>query len=78
MHLAQLDENRRTTALATGAHAKRMKAQYDRSVTPCIFSEGDLVLVYDQANDKLGLGNSNPCGMVLILSSDSLQKGPMN
>ena len=33
---------------------KRMKAQYDRNVTPQNFSEGDLVLLYDQANDKLG------------------------
>ena len=33
-----------------------MKAQYDRNVTPHNFSEGDLVLVYDQANDKLGAG----------------------
>ena len=34
LYLAQLDENRRTIALATEAHAKRMKAQYDRKVTP--------------------------------------------
>ena len=31
-----------------------MKAQYDRNVTPRNFSEGDLVLLYDQASDKLG------------------------
>ena len=37
-----------------------MKAQYDRSVTLLIFSEGDLVLVYDQANDKLGAGKFEP------------------
>ena len=54
--MAQLDENRCATALATEAHAKRMKAQYDRSVNPRNFSEGDLVLIYDQANDKLGAG----------------------
>ena len=54
LYLAQLDENQRTAALANEAHAKRMKAQYDRSVAPRIFSEGDLVLVYDQANDKIG------------------------
>ena len=54
--MAQLDENRRTTTLATETHAKRMKAQYDRSVTPRNFLEGDLILIYDQANDKLGAG----------------------
>ena len=53
LYLAQLDENRCTVALATETHAKIMKAQYDRSVTPRNFLEGDLVLVYYQANDKL-------------------------
>lgn len=30
--------------------------QYDKSVKPRVFSEGDLVLVYDQKNDTLGVG----------------------
>ena len=60
MYLAQLDENWRTATLATETHVKRMKAQYDISVTPCIFSKGDLVLLYDQANDKLGTGKFEP------------------
>eukprot|EP00253_Pinus_taeda_P022371 PITA_22371 len=54
LYLAQLDDNRCTTALAIETHAKRIKAQYDRNITPRNFSEGDLVLLYDQANDKLG------------------------
>ena len=54
LYLAQLDENQWNAALANEAHVKQIKSQYDRNVTPCIFSEGDLVLVYDQANDKLG------------------------
>ena len=38
-----------------------MKVQYEyRSVTPRIFSEGDLVFLYDQANDKLGAGKFEP------------------
>lgn len=37
-----------------------MKAWYDLSVTPRVFSEGDLVLVYDQANDKLRAGKFEP------------------
>ena len=60
MYLAQLDETRRTTALAAEAHKKRVKSQYNQSVTPLVFSEGDLVLVYDQANDKLGAGKLEP------------------
>ena len=31
-----------------------MKAQYDITVQPCSFNEGDLVLTYDQKHDKLG------------------------
>ena len=60
LYLAQLDENRRDVALAIESHAKRIKAQYDRNVTPRNFSEGDLVLLYDQANDKLGAGKFVP------------------
>jgi len=60
LYLVQLDENQRNVSLAIETHAKRMKAQYDRNVTPQNFSEGDLVLVYDQANDKLGAGKFVP------------------
>eukprot|EP00253_Pinus_taeda_P026681 PITA_26681 len=60
LYLAQLDENRRNAALAVETHAKCIKAQYDLNVTPCNFSEGDLVLLYDQANDKLGAGKFVP------------------
>ena len=35
------------------AHKRHVKAQYDKFVKPRIFFEGDLVLVYDQANDTL-------------------------
>ena len=31
-----------------------MKAQYNRSVQPHSFNEGDLVLTYDQKHDKMG------------------------
>jgi hypothetical protein len=37
-----------------------MKSQYDKSVQPRAFAEGDLVLVYDQAHDKLGTGKLEP------------------
>ena len=33
-----------------------MKVQYDRSVQPHSFNEGDLVLTYNQKHDKLGTG----------------------
>jgi len=37
-----------------------MKAQYDRTVTPRNFLEGDLVLVCEQVNNKLGAGKFVP------------------
>ena len=37
-----------------------VKVQYDNSVHPRKFSEGDLVLLWDQAKQPLGLGKFNP------------------
>ena len=54
MYLSNLDETQRDVALANEAHKKHIKAQYDKSVQPRIFNEGDLVLTYDQRHDKLG------------------------
>jgi hypothetical protein len=62
LYLEQLNEKRRDAALANEAHKHKVKFQYDRFVRPRIFTEGDLVLVYDQDKDPLGVGNSNPCG----------------
>ena len=37
-----------------------VKVQYDKSVHPRKFSEGDLVLLWDQAKEPLGAGKLNP------------------
>jgi hypothetical protein len=65
VHLEQLDEQRCDAALANEAHKHKVKCQYDRYVRPQVFSEGDLVLVYDQDKDFLGAGNFKPmcCGV---------------
>ena len=73
--MSQLDENQHTTAIATKTHAKRMKAQYDRSVTPRNFSEGDLILIYDQANDKIGAGKFEPMWHGPYIVKQQLTKG---
>ena len=52
-----------------------MKAQYDRSVTPLIFLKVDLVLVYDQANDKLGVGKFEPMWHGPYIVKQVLAKG---
>jgi hypothetical protein len=52
----QLNEKRHDAALASESHKHKFKCQYDRSICPRIFTEGDLVLVYDQDKDPLGAG----------------------
>ena len=54
LYLSKLDETHHDAALVNEAHQKRIKSQYDKSIQPRAFAEGDLVLVYDQAHDKLG------------------------
>ena len=56
VELEHLDETRRDAATTNKAHKRRVKLQYDNSIHPRIFSEGDLILVYDQASDALGAG----------------------
>jgi hypothetical protein len=60
LHLTRLDETHRDVALVNETYQKRIKNQYDKSVHPRTFAEGDLVLVYDQAHDKLGMGKLEP------------------
>eukprot|EP00253_Pinus_taeda_P028203 PITA_28203 len=60
LHLEHLDEQRRDATTMNEAHKKRVKTQYDKSVRPRVFSEGDLVLVYDQDKDALGAGKFKP------------------
>ena len=45
--LIHLDEMCREAQLANKVHQRHIKAQYDKHVQPHIFSEGDLVLLYD-------------------------------
>ena len=66
LYLNNLDETRRDDALVKEAHKKCVKAQYNKSVQPRVFNEGDLVLTYNQKHDRLGKGNLIQCGMVLL------------
>jgi hypothetical protein len=75
LYLKQLDERHRDVALANEAHKQRVKCLYDRSVHPCIFSEGDLVLVYDQDKDPLGAGNFKPMWFRSFILKEVLNKG---
>ena len=55
LHLEHLDEQRQDAAMMNEAHKKWVKVQYDKAIKPRVFSEGDLVLVYAQNKDALGV-----------------------
>ena len=50
----QLDETHHDATLVVETQKKRVKYQYDKHVKPRVFSEGDLVLLYEQDRDLLG------------------------
>jgi hypothetical protein len=60
LYLEQIDEKHWDVSLANKAYKQRVKCQYDQSVCPRIFSEGDIFLVYDQDKDHLGAGKLKP------------------
>ena len=45
--------------MALEVNKRCVKVQYDKYVHPRRFSEGDLVLLWDQAKDRLGAGKFN-------------------
>ena len=54
VHLENIDEQYRDALVALEVNKSRVKVQYDKSVRPRRFSEGDLVLLWDQAKELLG------------------------
>ena len=60
VHLEHLDEKRQDVIVALEVNMRCVKSQYDKSICPRQFSEGDLVLLYDQASEPLGVDKFNP------------------
>eukprot|EP00253_Pinus_taeda_P003582 PITA_03582 len=75
LELIQLDETRCDSALANEAHKKRVKEQFDKNVKPRVFSEGDLVLLYDQESNKLGASKFKSLWMGPYIVKSVLEKG---
>ncbi len=75
LHLEHLDEQRRDATTLNEAHKKRVKTQYDKAIRPRFFSEGDLVLVYDQDKDTLGAGKFKPLWYDPFIIKRVLTKG---
>ena len=59
VHLEQLDEHRRDALVALEVNKRRVKVQHNKSIRPRSFSEGDLVLLWDQSKEPLGVGKFN-------------------
>jgi hypothetical protein len=75
VYLEQLDEHRQDATLDNEAYKCCIKFQYDHLVFPRVFSEGDLVLVYDQDKDPLGAGKFKPMWFGLFIIKNVLEKG---
>jgi hypothetical protein len=60
--------------LANKAHKQKVKCQYDRFVRPSIFSEGYLVLVYDQDKDPQGENKFKPMWFRPFVVKEVLKK----
>jgi hypothetical protein len=54
LYLMQLDEAHQDATLVIETQKKHVKAQHDKHVKPRVFSECDLVLLYEQDHDFLG------------------------
>ena len=59
---------------ANKAHKNRVKNQYDKSVKPRSFSEGELVLLWDQDKEPLGAGKFRPMWLGPYVVSKVLKK----
>ena len=75
VHLEQLDEQRQDALVALEVNKSCVKAQYDKFVHPRKFSEGDLVLLWDQYKEPLGAWKFNPMWHGPYIVKCVLEKG---
>jgi hypothetical protein len=75
LYLAHINEQHRDATLDNETHKIYIKSQCDKSIFPCIFSKGDLVLVYDQDHDMFGIGNLEPLWHGPYIVRQFLKKG---
>ena len=75
LYLMQLDETRHDAALVIETQKMCVKSQYDKHVKLRVFSEGDLVLLYEQDRDLLGAGEFEPMWQGPYIVKRVLEKG---
>ena len=61
--------------MALEVNKPRIKVRYDKSIHPRRFSEGELVLLWDQAKELLGAGKFNPMWHGPYVVKHVLEKG---
>ena len=61
--------------MALEVNKRHVKVQYDKSIHLRRFSEGDLVLLWDQAKEPLGAGKFNPMWHGPYVDKHVLEKG---
>ena len=75
LHLENIDEQRRDALTTNEAHKNRVKNQYDKSVKLRIFSEGELVFLWGQDKEPLGVGKFKFIWLGPYIVSKVLKKG---
>ena len=73
LHLAHLNEQ--CIDVLIEKHKIRVKSQYDKSVKPRIFFEGELVFLWDQDKEPLGAGKFRSMWLGPYVVSKMLNKG---
>jgi len=75
VHLKSLEEQRQDTSMAIEVNKICVKVQYDKSIYPQLYVEGDLVLLYDQVKEPLGAGKFKPTWHSPYIVQCVLEKG---
>ena len=75
LHLEHLDEQCRDALETNQAHKNRVKSQYDKSFKPQIFSEEELVLLWDEDKEPMGARKFRSMWLGPYVMSKVLNKG---
>jgi hypothetical protein len=75
LYFMKLEENFRDATLVIENQKKCVKSQYENHAKPREFSEGDLVILYEQDSDLLGVGKFEPMWRGPYIVKRVLEKG---
>jgi len=75
VHQESLDDQHRYTSTDIEAKKIRVNVQYDKSIFPRLYAEGNLVLLYDQVKEPLGESKFKPMWNDPYIVRRVLEKG---